>query len=375
MKLVKLLFRFFIAVLYCLSAGFFFLASTVVQTYLQFGKKKLAISESEQKLDGVSVVIPTWNKKDLLLKCIDLLDARLTKEGSDIKKEIIVVENGSNDGSLEALQSLKTKAKLVILASPTNLGFSKGINWGVSTASFNYVYLLNNDMEVQPHFLDTVLLTARQFLKQKQPFFGLASQIFFYDPTKRREESGKNYSFENFGFLNVAHYVEAAALTETSLTLYPGGGSALINKKLFLSLGGYDHAAYIPLYCEDLDAGVVAWKYGFPSFFVPASEVIHHHQSSSKSLARKPEFFMHKNWLVVLLKNLDGWSAIVKHLLLFPIRIILSDEVAEYAIAALKHLPIIFQRRLAASQFSHQYSGAKILNFDDFELTHDFKIR
>lgn len=374
MKLMRLLFRFGVAAAYSLCASGFFLLSTIIQFFQKLSQQKLTLNETEQKLDGVSFVIPTWNKKDLLIKCVTLLDNRLTKEGAAIGKEIIVVENGSTDGSLEALQTLKTQTRLIILTSPTNLGFSKGINWGVSKASYNYVYLLNNDMEVQPNFLDSVLATAKKLLQQQIKFFGIASQIFFYDPTKRREESGKNYCFENFGFLNVAHYVESAALTEVSLTLYPGGGSSLINKKIFLAMGGYDHAAYLPLYCEDLDAGVVAWKYGFPSFFEPASEVIHHHQSSSKSLARKPEFFMHKNWLVVLLKNLDGWSSLAKHVVLFPARIILSDEVAEYAVAALKHLPVIFQRRLAMGRFATEYSGKQILNFDRFELNHDIKI-
>lgn len=373
MKLLKLVFRFVVAVVYPIIISGYFFASAIVRFFQKLNQQIITISNEELKLDGVSFVIPTWNKRELLLKCIALLDARLSLEGANIKKEIIVVENGSTDGTVEALKLLKTKNSLRVLASPTNLGFAKGINWGVQAANYNYVYLLNNDMEVQPNFLDALLTTARKLLKQQISFFGIASQIFFYDSSKRREESGKNYSFENFGFLTVAHYVESGALTETSITLYPGGGSALINKKIFLSINGYDHAAYVPLYCEDLDAGVVAWRHGFPSFFEPTSQVIHHHQSSSKNLARKPEFFMHKNLLVVLLKNLDGYGSLLNHLLQFPVRILLSDDVTEYAVTALQHLPVIFQRRLVVQNYNTKYSGSEILNFDSFELNHDFK--
>lgn len=373
MKLLSLVSRFGMAAVYPALVGGFFFVSAIVRFFQNLNQQKISVSDEELKLDGVSFVIPTWNKRDLLLKCIALVDSRLSKEGENIKKEIIVVENGSTDGTVEALSSLKTKNPLKVLASTTNLGFAKGINWGVRESHYNYVYLLNNDMEVQPGFLDALLTTANKLLKQQITFFGIASQIFFYDSSKRREESGKNYCFENFGFLNVAHYVESGALTGTSITLYPGGGSALINKKIFLSLDGYDHAAYMPLYCEDLDAGVVAWRYGFPSFFEPNSQVVHHHQSSSKNLARKPEFFMHKNWLVVLLKNLDDPSSVLKHLILFPLRILLSDEVTEYTVAAIKHLPVILQRRLVAQRYHTVYSGHNVLNFDSFELNHDFK--
>ncbi|MDR0463052.1 MAG: glycosyltransferase, partial [Pseudomonadales bacterium] len=59
-----------------------------------------------QKLDGISIIIPTWNKKDLIVNCLLILDKVLTTTVK-LPMEIIVVENGSSDGSLEALQKLK----------------------------------------------------------------------------------------------------------------------------------------------------------------------------------------------------------------------------------------------------------------------------
>lgn len=359
--------RGIISIFYGIICFIFFLLSKIIYLIsLPFASK--IHSNKKELIDGVSFIIPTWNKKDMVLTCIKLLDLHLSKEQPTIKKEIIVVENGSNDGSAEAIKKLKTKVPVILLEQKINLGFAKAINLGLKKSKYNYVYLINNDMEVQEGFFDSIIKSAKKLLREKINFFGISSQIFFFDKSKRREESGKTYCMpSNIGFIRIAHYVQNEGLKTFSPTLYPGGGSSLINKHYFQLIGGYDHKSYTPLYCEDLDAGLVAWKLGLPSYFDPNSKVIHHHRSSSVKLIKDPNYFMYKNWLVLILKNYDSIKNIFKHLFVFPILIILSENYSKYSIEAIKNIKNIFLSKIKLYKYKTINSDADIINFADFE--------
>ena len=363
----KLIKRVIISLFYFILIAIFFIISSIAKLISSLFVRKISIKNSETNIDGVSFIIPTWNKKDMLLTCIKLLDLHLSQEKPDIPKEIIVVENGSTDGSVEAVSNLKTRIPVVLLPQPTNLGFAKAINLGLKHSKYNYVYLINNDMEPQPNFFNSLIDFTQNLLKQNQKFFGNPFQIFFFDPTKRREESGKTYILPNLGYISVAHYVQEAALKTSSITLYPGGGSSLINKHYLQKFGGYDYKTYTPLYCEDLDAGFVAWKLGLTSYFVPESHIIHHHRSSSTRLIQDPGYFMYKNWLVLILKNFDSPQNIFRHLFLYPGRIILSESHSKYAVEALKNLQNIFISKIKLYKYKTINSDYSLINFPKFE--------
>lgn len=356
----KILWNFTSALVFCLIVYIF-------SHILGYKTKKISIKNNKKNIDGVSFIIPTWNKKKLVINCIKLLDLYLSQEKPNIKKEIIVIENGSIDGSFKALSNLKTKIPLVILKKETNIGFARAINLGLKHSQYNYVYLINNDMEVQKNFFNSIIDTAQNLLNQKRDFFGISSQIFFFDPNKRREESGKTYSLPNTGFISIAHHIQKEALKELSLTLYPGGGSSLINKHYFGEIGGYDYKSYTPLYCEDLDAGFITWKLGLPSYFDPNSKVIHHHRSSSVNLIQDPSYFMYKNWLVLILKNFDSCQNILSHLFIYPFKIIFSNSHAKYTTEAIKNLKNIFISKIKLYKYTIINSDKILINFPKFK--------
>lgn len=366
-KYLKLLQTVFISFFYFFSIILFFASCLIIKFISSFFAKEIFIKQRETDIDGVSFIIPTWNKKDMILMCIQLLDLHLGKEKLDIKKEIIIIENGSTDGSLEALSSLKTNIPIILLKQKTNLGFAKAINLGLKYSKYNYIYLINNDMEPQKNFFNSIINSAENILKQGKKFFGISSQIFFFDQNKRREESGKTYILPNLGFVSIAHYIQDEALKDSSITLYPGGGSSLINKHYLQKIGGYDHKTYTPLYCEDLDAGFIAWKFGLPSYFDPNSHVIHHHRSSSTQLIKDPSYFMYKNWLVLILKNFDSYKNIINHLFLYPGRIVLSEAHCKYAIETLKNIKNIYISKVKLYKYKTVNSDQFLINFPKFE--------
>ncbi len=327
------------------------------------------------KISGVSFIVPTWNKKELVTTCITLLDKYLSSEQSSIKKEIIVVENASSDGTYSALKKLKTKIPLVILKQDTNLGFSKAINLAANRAKYDYLYLINNDMEPEPLFFKNIVNYANTLVDKDINFFAISSQIFFHNPKVIRQESGKTYTQFNLGKLSVAHATSQSLLTNNSLTSYGGGGSSLINKEIFNLLGQYDSNVYTPLYAEDLDLSFVAWKKGYPSFFCPSSKVIHHHQSSSKLLPIKPEYYINKNYLAFCLKNLDSLSLILKLKIFLPLYLIKDPDYWSYLFINLKNLPAIISSRKRLSKIPNVYKDTDLIDFINFEIKYGEKYK
>ena len=101
---------------------------------------------------AASVVIPNWNGKDLLEKYLPSVVAAMA---GNPENEIVVVDNGSSDGSAEFVRTAFPQVTLVAL--PANLGFGGGSNAGFRAAKNGVVVLLNSDMRVAPDFLEPLL--------------------------------------------------------------------------------------------------------------------------------------------------------------------------------------------------------------------------
>lgn len=329
----------------------------------------------KNNIDGVSFIIPTWNKKDLVIKCLQLLDKQLSAECPEIEKEIIIVDNGSTDGTVKEIEKIKIHCKLKIITNNANLGFSKAINLASKEAKYNYLYLLNNDMEVQPDFFQNIIETVNKLIQKNIIFFGIASQIFFFDQTTKRTESGKTWTKFKNGKLLVGHELDPQKLEKTSLTAYCGGGSSLINKNLFDLFGGFDNQVYTPMYGEDLDLGFIAWEKGYPSFFCPDSHVIHHHRSSSNSLSVSPDYIIHKNFLSFCLKNFDSFRLKLPLFFMYPLYLVFKKDYVKYLMDNLKNISNIIKSHQKISKIPNVYQDIELINFADFEKQYGSKYK
>src|SRR5258706_11359750 len=118
----------------------------------------------------ISVVIPNWNRRDLLRACLLSLSRQTLQDF-----EVIVVDNGSTDGSPEMI--LAECAQTVIVRNAENRGFCAAVNQGIRQARGSYIALLNNDAEADPRWLEELLagITA-------EPDVGLcASKILSFE--------------------------------------------------------------------------------------------------------------------------------------------------------------------------------------------------
>src|ERR1017187_895630 len=129
---------------------------------------------------AASLVIPNWNGKDLLER---FLPSWLAAIENHPGSEIIVVDNGSTDGSANWLHENYPEVRVLPLTE--NLGFGGGSNAGFRAAKNDIVVLLNSDMRVEPDFLAPLLAGFTD-----DQVFAVSCQIFLGDSTRRREETG-----------------------------------------------------------------------------------------------------------------------------------------------------------------------------------------
>ncbi|HYA17924.1 MAG TPA: glycosyltransferase [Bryobacteraceae bacterium] len=252
---------------------------------------------------AASLVIPNWNGKDLLER---FLPSWVAAIASHPGSEIVIVDNGSTDGSAEWVAANYPEVKLVAL--PKNLGFGGGSNAGFRAAKNDIVVLLNSDMRVAPDFLAPLLDGFTD-----ETIFAVSCQIFLSDPSKRREETGLTHGWWQDGSLRVGHR-EDPAVNCLFPCFYGGGGSCAFDRRKFFELGGFDQLL-APFYLEDTDLGYLAWKRGWKVLYQPASVVWHEHRGT---IGRRftPEYIqsvLQKNFLLFTWKNIHSWSRLTSH--------------------------------------------------------------
>lgn len=264
-----------------------------------FGRRRL-VEDRHPDTAGASVVIPNWNGRDLLERYLPSVVEALAGQP---KNEIIVVDNGSDDGSADLVRSHFPGVRVVAL--PQNLGFGGGANAGFRAAKNDVVVLLNSDMRVQPDFLKPLLdgFTGPDI-------FAVSCQIFLSDPAKRREETGLTEGWWENGKLRVSHR-EDPQVTELFPCFYPGGGSAAFDRRKFLELGGFDEL-FRPFYLEDTDLGFLAWKRGWKVFYEPRSVVFHEHRGTigRRFTPAYVDAVLKKNYLLFAWKHMDRTMAL-----------------------------------------------------------------
>ncbi|MBS1872004.1 MAG: glycosyltransferase [Acidobacteria bacterium] len=267
-----------------------------------FGRRR-SPADTRPRARAASVVIPNWNGRDLLEKYLPSVIAALAGNPAN---EVIVVENGSEDGSAEFVRERFPEVRL--LALDRNLGFGGGSNAGFAAAKNDIVVLLNSDMRVEPDFLQPLL---DGFTDDK--VFAVSCQIFFSDPAKLREETGLTQGWWEDGALRVRHRADDR-ITGLFPCFYGGGGSCAFDRAKFLELGGFDHIL-APFYLEDTDLGYLAWKRGWKVLYQPASRVFHEHRGTigKRFTQAQVQAVLKKNYILFCWKNVHEWPRLMSH--------------------------------------------------------------
>jgi len=255
----------------------------------------------------VSIVIPTWNGRELLAMSLPPLIEALANYGPG--GEIIVVDNGSQDDTREWVAQSFPAVRLIAL--PTNEGFAGATNRGARDSLHPTLILLNNDMVVEPDFI----LPLLEAMDAEPDVFGVSCQIDFIDKNKPRWETGKVHGDWTFGTIHLFH-VERWDDANLYPIFFAGGGASAYDREKFLTLGGFDEAVFSPVYIEDVELGYRAWKRGWPSLFAPKSRVHHKHRGTTRRIWSEDQIFSFfvKNLAALVWKNVNDWRLLARHL-------------------------------------------------------------
>lgn len=239
---------------------------------------------------GISVVIPSRNGRTLVDRCLPrIYDA----------DEIIVVDNGSEDGTADALREEFPSAIIEESAEP--LSFARAVNRGIRRARFSHVCVLNNDMLAESGFLQAL----RRAFNEVPNLFAATAQIFFPEG-RRREETGKTVMPAGRGLTDFpVRCVEPLDGEDLSYVLYGSGGCTLFDAQKLAELGGFDEV-YDPAYVEDLDLGVRAWQRGWPSVYCANARVLHLHRATTTRYfsAAQLDTFLEHNFIRFLARGI-----------------------------------------------------------------------
>lgn len=222
----------------------------------------------------VTVVIPNYNGIKYIRDCMDSLYKQ-----EDISFEILVVDNGSKDGSLEILKTEYVDAKVIALEE--NTGFCHAVNVGIQNSGTPYVILLNNDTVVKPGFVEAL----QEAIEESERIFSVSSMMLSMADESRIDDAGDGYSM--LGWAYARGKGKPAARYEKRAKVFAAcGGAAIYRKEVFEKIGYFDenHFAYL----EDIDIGYRARIHGYSNAYEPKAKVIH--AGSATSGSRYNEF-------------------------------------------------------------------------------------
>ena len=240
----------------------------------------------------ISVVIPNWNGKKFLAGCLDSL---LTQTYEPI--EVVIVDNGSKDGSVEYLQENYPQVKLVTF--PVNTGFSPAVNAGIKASTGEMVALLNNDTVVDPNWMAELIKAM-----QEHPEAGSAGcKMLAYDDHTLLDGAGDGYRRGGLPGRIGHKERDTGRFDRKRYLLGACGGAALYRRELFDAIGLFDEDYFA--YLEDVDLGLRAQAAGFKCIYVPTS-IVYHLGCGTTGSGYSP--------LVVRLSARNNWNTIVKNI-------------------------------------------------------------
>lgn len=266
----------------------------------------------------VSVVIVNYNGKEFIEECIDSV-----LESNYPNFEIVLVDNGSTDGSVELLKKNHGNSnKVKLIFSKENLYFAGGNNLGAKHATGDNLIFLNSDTKVDPQWIDELVACAGN-----NDLYLVQPKVYIYDHPDILDSTGGIYTFWGIGIGRGGRELDKKQYdTKTDIDVIVGT-VFMIDRAFYNRLGGMDE--WYKFHYEDVDLSLRAKKLGGVCKYCPKSIVYHKVSLTFKKNIKKPEFSynVRKNCLRTVIKNNTGIMRIIKltGLLCMFIPLILQD--------------------------------------------------
>ncbi len=255
----------------------------------------------------VSIVIPTFNKVELTVQCLETLRATAPEA------ETIVVDNASTDGTPAFLAAEHEAGRIVAILNPENRFFGPASNQGAVAATRELVLFLNNDTVPRPGFLEAMVECL-----DSDPAVGAVGSRLLY-PDGRVQHAGMRFDSEGRPFhpWRLAAADDPAVLVDRDCPSVTGA-CLLLPRALYFEIGGFDED-YV-MYVEDVDLCLRVWAAGRRVRYCAHSVVEHLESASTDDLARRDALVvagwsrLHERWggaWPEAVVALPGWPAIL----------------------------------------------------------------
>ena len=267
--------------------------------------------ESTESVDKpiVSVIIPNFNGREVLEDCFKSIEAL---QYPPSRLEVLVVDNGSNDGSQEFVRQNK---RFRLIELQRNDGFAAAANLGAKESKGEFIALINNDVELSPDWVQQIL---KPFLSD--PKVGAATgKLLLKDRPDVVNDLGAILLLNGAGLHRGLGLMDRG-FDNTALVGAPSGAACVIRKRDFLAVGGFDDTYFA--YFEDVDLGWRLWRSGRTVIYVPAAVAYHRWRYTAKRFGNEfTSFHNAKNSFSNLMKNVEAPN-LLKGFLLWVLRLL-----------------------------------------------------
>ncbi|MES2589990.1 MAG: glycosyltransferase family 2 protein [Bacteroidota bacterium] len=227
---------------------------------------------------SISIVIPTFNGKELLAENIPFLLKAL--EFSKIDFEILLCDDASKDETLDFISS--TYPTIKILKSEENKGFSPTINLGIFAAQKDLIFLLNNDVKLSETYFEEQF----KYFKHSDTFGVMGKIIGTSGETQDTAKFPDYVGIKIKGSTNFELLEEQRDFWIPSFML--SGANTLVDRKKIQLLNGFDEI-YAPFYWEDVDLSLRAWRLGWKCYYEANAICTHPTSSTIGKLFKKKD--------------------------------------------------------------------------------------
>lgn len=245
-------------------------------------REKYIVNETWHPFD-LSILIISWNVRELLQRCLAALPAAV---GPGLTYEVIVVDNASSDGTVEAIRAAFPQVQ--VIANSENRGFTGGNNQTLAAARGDFLFLLNPDTEPRPGSI-----AALHYYLAAHPALGIVGPRLWYGdgspqssrrrfPTLLTLFTESTVVQEYLPWLpHFARYRLADRPPDEAQTVdWLVGAALLVRRQVYAQIGGLDEGFF--MYSEELDwcrrAAAAGWQVGYE----PAAEIVHYEGKSSE---------------------------------------------------------------------------------------------
>lgn len=237
----------------------------------------------------VSIIIPNWNGQEILKECLNSLNKQSFRDF-----EVIVVDNGSNDGSVQMLHKLFSDT--VIIKLKKNIGFAPAVNQGIAKSKSKYIVLMNNDTEAEKNWLKELV----SVLEASPEYSIAASKMLFFKHRSKINTAGDQIT--RYGWAKQRGFGQDQKVFNTQEPIFAASaGAAIYRRELFSKIGLFDEKFFA--YIEDVDLCFRAQLAGYKCIFVPKAKIYHHVSLTTKKISNKGEYLTVRNTLLMVYKN------------------------------------------------------------------------